>query len=63
MAERLAVTLPAWEKSGNITWVQCAKCSGWLPVDPELAVSETIKMVCPHCAAHFSHSEARCIVD
>jgi hypothetical protein len=62
MAERVTSNVPAWEKSGNITWVQCPKCTGWLPVDPELAVSDSIKMVCPHCATHFGRNEARRIV-
>ena len=62
MAERITSNIPAWEKSGNITWVQCPKCPEWLPVDPEFGVSDAIKMVCPHCAAHFSHTEARSII-
>src|SRR6516164_761440 len=44
MAERVTSDAPAWEKSGNVTWVQCPKCRGWLPVDPKLAASDAIKM-------------------
>jgi hypothetical protein len=58
MAERVTSDAPAWEKSGNVTWVQCPKCRGWLPVDPKLAASDAIKMVCPHCSAHFGRNEA-----
>jgi hypothetical protein len=62
MAERIDQRLPPWEKSGNVTWVECPACHGWLPVDPKLAVSTAIKLVCPHCAAEFASSEAPRIV-
>ena len=58
MAERLAESIPHWEKSGNVTWVECPSCHGWVPVDPKLALSKTIKMICPHCASEFASDQA-----
>jgi hypothetical protein len=62
MAERMTSDVPHWEKSGNVTWVECPACSGWLPVDPKLVAMTTVKMICPHCAAQFSRDEAARIV-
>jgi len=62
MAERIVPQGPHWEKSGNVTWVECPSCHGWVPVDPKLVASTTIKMICPHCAAEFASTEAPRIV-
>jgi hypothetical protein len=58
MADRVGSSVPDWEKSGNVTWVECSGCHGWVPVDPKLVAAGTIKMVCPHCASEFTSAEA-----
>ena len=63
MASRVSPSVPSWEKSGNVTWVACPTCKGWLPVDPKLVASDTIKMVCPRCTAEFGSEEAAQIVE
>jgi hypothetical protein len=58
MAERLVSTIPSGEKSGNVTWVECPGCHGWIPVDPKLIASSGVKLICPHCASEFMNTEA-----
>ena len=62
MAERITSPVPHWEKSGNVTWVECPSCRGWLPVDPKLVAMQAFKFICPHCAAEFTGSEAPRII-
>jgi hypothetical protein len=57
MANRVE-PVPTWEKSGNVSWVECQHCNGWVPVDPKLIATPEIQMVCPHCAGLFRDSEA-----
>lgn len=61
MAERMIPTVPSWEKSGNVTWVECPGCHSWLPVDPKM-IAGSAKMICPHCASEFTSAEAPRIV-
>lgn len=66
MSERPArapAAAPAWEKSGNTSWVNCPRCPAWFHVGEALLRAGDIALRCPGCAAEFKPQEAREIVE
>jgi len=52
----------SWEKTGNTSWTQCPKCSGWFHVGPAILNRPEVKMHCPHCATDFAQDQAKRII-
>jgi hypothetical protein len=51
-----------WEKTGNTSWTQCPKCSGWFHVGPGILNRPDVKLHCPHCAHDFAQGDAARII-